>query len=220
MRKAVPPWDDIFQILNNFMKGFERPSVSLIGEENGSPYKILISTVISLRTRDEVTLAASRRLFDKADNPADMIALQSSEIEELIYPCGFFRVKAENILKISDLILNKHDSEVPDSLEELTAFPGVGLKTANLVLSLGFNISAICVDIHVHRISNRMGWIRTKKPDDSVPALEKVLPEKYWIAINELLVLYGQQICTPGNPKCSQCLLSSFCQKAGVEQSR
>lgn len=220
MRRPDPPWDDIFLILREFMKGFDLPSVSLIGEENGTPYKILISTLISLRTRDEVTLTASRRLFRKADNPSDMRTLQSSEIEELIYPCGFFRVKAENILKISDLILNKHDGKVPDKLEELMAFPGVGLKTANLVLSLGFNIPAICVDIHVHRISNRMGWIKTKNPDDSVPALEKILPEKYWIAINELLVLYGQQICTPRNPKCSQCPLSSMCRKTGVKQSR
>lgn len=220
MKRATAPWDELFQILNEFIKGFELPSVSLIGEENGTPYKILISTLISLRTRDEVTLAASRRLFDKADNPSEMMNLKNSDIEELIYPCGFFRVKAENILKISNLILKNHGGEVPHSLDELTAFPGVGLKTANLVLSLGFNIPAICVDIHVHRISNRIGWIKTKKPDDSVPALEKVLPKKYWIEINELLVLYGQQICTPRNPKCSQCALKNNCKKIGVEQSR
>ncbi|MBF9015414.1 MULTISPECIES: endonuclease III [unclassified Oceanispirochaeta] len=220
MKKTVPIWDDIFIILNDFMKGFELPSVSLIGEENGTPYKILISTLISLRTRDEVTLSASRRLFEKADNPAEMLKLTSSEIEELIYPCGFFRVKADNILKISQMILNEHSGKVPCTLDKLIAFPGVGLKTANLVLSLGFNIPAICVDIHVHRISNRLGWIKTKKPDDSVPALEKVLPDKYWIPVNKLLVLYGQQICTPRNPKCSQCPLDSYCLKAGVEQSR
>lgn len=220
MKRSAPPWTDIFAVLNNFRTEFELPSVSLIGEENGTPYKILISTLISLRTRDDVTLRSSRRLFEQADSPSEMIKLTAGEIEELIYPCGFFRVKAGNILKISELILNDHGGELPRTLQELIAFPGVGLKTANLVLSLGFNIPAICVDIHVHRISNRMGWIKTKTPDDSVKALEKVLPGKYWIPVNELLVLYGQQICTPRNPKCSQCPLSRFCQKAGVEKSR
>lgn len=220
----IPPseaaWETIFETLNEFRKGFDLPSVSLIGEEKGTPYKILISTLISLRTRDEVTLRSSRRLLEKADSPDRMIRLTVSEIEELIYPCGFFRVKAENILKISHLILNNHEGEVPRTLKELISFPGVGLKTANLVLSLGFGIPAICVDIHVHRISNRMGWIRTKSPDDSVTALEKCLPEKYWIPINELLVLYGQQVCTPRKPKCSLCPLSHFCDKEGVLQSR
>ena len=202
------------------MSSFELPSVSLIGQENGTPYKILISTLISLRTKDDVTLSASRRLFERADTPAAMITLANSEIEELIYPCGFFRVKAENILKISKMILEDHGGEVPGSPEELLAFPGVGLKTANLVLSLGFGIPAICVDTHVHRIANRFGWITTTKPDDSVAALESVLPREHWIEINELLVLYGQQICTPRNPRCSECLLSSHCLRKGVEQSR
>ncbi|MDC7235298.1 MAG: endonuclease III [Spirochaetales bacterium] len=216
----TPPWDEIFTILNDFMGDYELPSVSLIGEESGTPYKILISTLISLRTRDEVTLAASRRLFEQADNARTMVTLSQKSIEELIYPCGFFRVKAENILKISHTIISKFGAEVPDRLEELLAFPGVGLKTANLVLSLGFGIPAICVDTHVHRIANRMGWIRTKKPDDSVGALEQVLPRKYWIPVNELLVLYGQQICTPRNPKCSLCSLAYCCSREGVEQSR
>jgi endonuclease-3 len=122
--------------------------------------------------------------------------------------------------RICDSITNDHGGEVPDSLEELLAFPGVGLKTANLVLSLGFGIPAICVDTHVHRISNRMGWIKPTKPDDSVKALEAVLPRKHWIEINELLVLYGQQVCTPRNPICSQCSLYEHCGRVGVEQSR
>ncbi len=220
LQKNDPPWGEIFKILNEFMSSFELPSVSLIGQENGTPYKILISTLISLRTKDDVTLSASRRLFERADTPAAMITLANSEIEELIYPCGFFRVKAENILKISKMILEDHGGEVPGSPEELLAFPGVGLKTANLVLSLGFRIPAICVDTHVHRIANRFGWIKTTKPDDSVAALESVLPREHWIEINELLVLYGQQICTPRNPRCSECRLSPHCLRKGVEQSR
>ena len=220
MKSGVPDWDAIFSYLNSFKKGFELPSVSLIGEESGTPFRILISTLISLRTRDEVTLAASRRLFDAADTPPSLRALPLETIEKLIYPCGFYRTKAENMHRICDFILNDHGGKVPDRLEDLLAFPGVGLKTANLVLSLGFGIPAICVDTHVHRISNRMGWIKTGKPDDSVKALEGVLPKKHWIEINELLVLYGQQVCTPRNPICSHCSLSEQCHRVDVNQSR
>jgi endonuclease-3 len=212
-------WDEIFPVLEEFKKRFDLPSVSLIGEESGSPFKILISTIISLRTRDKVTLSASRRLFAVADTAPAMIKLKQKDIEELIYPCGFFRVKAGNILTISREIMGEHEGKVPATKEGLLAFPGVGLKTANLVLSLGYAVPAICVDIHVHRISNRLGWIETKKPDDSVGALEKVLPLKYWIPINELLVLFGQKICTPRNPKCPHCPLHAFCNRVGVEQS-
>lgn len=220
MKSGTPDWKTIFKILNEFKGGFELPSVSLIGVESGTPFRILISTLISLRTRDEVTLAASRRLFEVADTAEKLRALRRERVEELIYPCGFYRTKAENMHRICDSILNEHGGEVPDTLDELLAFPGVGLKTANLVLSLGFAIPAICVDTHVHRISNRMGWIRTSKPDDSVAALEAVLPGEHWIEINELLVLYGQQVCTPRNPICSQCPLSMHCGRVGVEQSR
>ena len=220
MKSGAPDWKTIFATLNKFKEGFELPSVSLIGAESGTPFRILISTLISLRTRDEVTLAASRRLFAEADSPVSLKALPLNRIEELIYPCGFYRTKAENMHKICDLILTEHGGDIPRQLDELLAFPGVGLKTANLVLSLGFGIPAICVDTHVHRISNRMGWIKTTKPDDSVKALEAVLPPEHWIEINEVLVLYGQQICTPRNPLCSQCSLSEHCERCGVEQSR
>jgi len=213
-------WDDIFLKLNDFCNGWEQPSVSLIGEESGTPYKILISTIISLRTRDEVTLKASRRFFERALTPEDTLKLSREEIENLIYPCGFYRVKAGNILKICELINHSYLGNVPDTREDLLSLPGVGLKTANLVLSLGFGIPAICVDTHVHRIANRMGWIKTARPDDSVSALEGVLPRKYWIVINERLVLFGQKICTPGKPKCSLCPLQSHCQKTGVTRSR
>ncbi len=220
MTPRSPAWGAIFSSLHDFRTGFELPSVSLIGAESGTPFRILISTLISLRTRDEVTLAASRRLFEAADTPSALYALTREEIEKRIYPCGFYKTKAKNMHRICDSILNEHGGEVPDSLEELLAFPGVGLKTANLVLSLGFGIPAICVDTHVHRISNRMGWIKTDKPDDSVGALEAVLPRKHWIEINELLVLFGQQVCTPRNPRCSSCPVSDYCRRAGVEQSR
>ncbi len=220
MARPTIHWDEIFRVLYQFMNSFDLPSVSLIGRENGTPYKILISTLISLRTKDEVTLTASRRLFERAETPEDMAALKAEEIENLIYPCGFFRVKAGNILKISRTILEEYGGRVPSTPEALLNLPGVGLKTANLVLSLGFGIPAICVDTHVHRIANRMGWIRTAKPDDSVKALEKVLPEEYWIPINELLVLYGQKVCTPRSPRCSVCDLAPHCLKRNVSGSR
>ena len=196
------------------------PSVSLIGEESNSPYRILISTVISLRTKDKVTLEASLRLFKKADSVEELNQLTEEEIASLIYPCGFYRVKAGNLKKITGILLASNNGQIPSDLNALLALPGVGLKTANLVLSLGFGIPAICVDTHVHRIANRMGWIQTKKADDSVTALEAVLPRRYWIRINELLVLYGQAVCTPQSPRCSICPLTDRCQKNGVSRTR
>ena len=213
-------WDAIFRELNRRKELAERPSVSLIGEESSSPYKILVSTVISLRTKDDVTLKASRRLFEKAPDIRALSWMEEDNIADLIYPCGFYRVKSGYLKKIAFILLEEYGGEVPSERDALLKLPGVGLKTANLVLSLGFAIPAICVDIHVHRIANRMGWISTKKPDDSVRALEEVLPRQYWIPVNELLVLYGQQICTPRSPRCSECRLQSLCPKVGVDKSR
>ena len=213
-------WEAIFDELNRLKYKTELPSVSLIGEESHSPYRILVSTVISLRTKDEVTLKASRKLFEKAPDTLALSLLDEEEIAALIYPCGFYRVKSANLKKIALILLEKYEGAVPPRAEDLLKLPGVGLKTANLVLSLGFGIPAICVDTHVHRIANRMGWIQTKKPDDSVRALEDVLSRKYWIPVNELLVLYGQQICTPLSPRCSVCPLSEHCLRTGVSKSR
>jgi len=213
-------WEGIFRELESVKDSSDLPSVSLIGEENGSPFSILVSTVISLRTKDDVTLAASRRLLEKAGSPALLANMPEEEIARLIYPCGFYRVKSSNLKKIGEILCDRRAGSVPDTLQELLALPGVGLKTANLVLSLGFGIPAICVDTHVHRIANRMGWVRTAKPDDTVGALERVLPEKYWIPVNELLVLFGQKICQPVSPRCSECPLTTHCLKTGVTRSR
>lgn len=213
-------WATIFRELNLLKKTAELPSVSLIGEESNSPYKILVSTIISLRTKDDVTLKASRRLFEKAPDVGALHRMSEEEIASLIYPCGFYKVKSANLKKIARILLNQFNGKVPSELDALLNLPGVGLKTANLTLSLGFSIPAICVDTHVHRIANRMGWIETKKPDDSVRALEEVLPRRYWIDINELLVLYGQKICTPLSPRCSECSLYMHCQRRGVSKSR
>jgi endonuclease-3 len=196
------------------------PSVSEIARDGRDAFRILISTMISLRTKDEVTLAASRRLFAEAATPPDIDALGADRVAKLIYPAGFYRTKAENIIKVCGLLRSRHDGEVPRTIDELTNLPGVGRKTANLVLSLGFGIDAICVDTHVHRISNRLGWVTTRTPEQTEFALMEILPREHWIEINELLVAYGQSVCVPVSPWCSRCALSGSCPKRGVERHR
>jgi endonuclease-3 len=149
-----------------------------------------------------------------------MLDLSPERIENLIYPAGFYRTKARNILEVSRTIVNDHGGEVPATIEALTSFPGVGRKTANLVLGLGFGIPSICVDTHVHRIANRCGWVTTRTPDETERELASILPRRYWIEINELLVVYGQQTCTPTSPRCSSCTIASQCARIGVERSR
>ena len=182
-------FDRIFALFQEALKKKKRnlPSVSLIALKMNTPYTVLISTLISLRTKDDVTLAASERLFSLADNPEKMLSLSDDEIEKAIYPAGFYKRKAQNIKEISKTLIEKYDGKVPSTQEELLALPGVGIKTANLTLNLGFNIDAICVDCHVHQIANRIGWIDTKTPEESVDALESIMPRRFWIPLNELL---------------------------------
>lgn len=213
-------WDAVIQTLRENKKETVLPSVSEIARMNGSPYKILISTVLSLRTKDKVTLEASLRLFGRAAAPEQMIKLPEEEIQKLIYPAGFYKRKAAQIISISRILIDTYGGKVPETVEELTALPGVGRKTANLTLGLGYGIPALCVDTHVHRIANRMGWVAAKTPEKTEEALCAVLPEKYWIEINELLVLYGQTICTPVSPKCSLCPFRDQCPRIGVDKSR
>lgn len=205
-------------VLNSIGKTL--PAVSLVAVELQDPYYVLISTVISLRTKDDVTIKASRRLFDVASTPEDMIKLSVEEIEKLIYPAGFYKRKAIQIKEISKIIVEKYDGKVPSNAEELMALPGVGLKTTNLTLNLGFGIVAICVDCHVHQITNRLGWIKTKTPEESEKALMQIMPKRFWIPLNELLVSYGQEVCTSVSPKCSMCPQNANCPKVGVTHSR
>lgn len=185
--------------------------------------------MISLRTKDDVTLAASRRLFAAAGTPAELASLDEEEIARLIYPAGFYRMKAGNIREVARTVARQ--GTVPDTLELLTALPGVGRKTANLVLNLGFGIPAICVDTHVHRIANRLGWIATRTPDETERALMALMPARHWIETNELLVAFGQQVCTPVSPRCSACPFRGpgddrrsgarpICRRVGVTKSR
>ena len=198
----------------------ELPSVSLVAVTSRDPFRILVSTILSLRTRDEVTLAATRRLVAVASTVDEVLSLSEDRIAELIYPCGFYRTKARQILQISRIIRDRHDGLVPADRDALLAMPGVGRKTANLVLGLSFAIPAICVDTHVHRICNRLGWIQSRTPDESERLLEQIVPRRSWIEINELLVLFGQQTCTPQSPWCSRCPVAAHCRRVDVHRNR
>ena len=185
------------------------------------PYQVLISCLISLRTKDEVTSKATERLFSLAKAPQDMVKLSPKKIEKVIYPAGFYRNKARTIIHVSRVILDEHKGTVPDTIDALVAMKGIGRKTANLVVSLGYGKDAICVDTHVHRISNRFGYVKTKNPHETEFALRKKLPKRYWIEYNDLLVSYGQHICAPISPKCSsECVVENFCPKVGVTKHR
>lgn len=209
----------VVAILKKEILQWKVPAVGVFAEAK-DPFLVLVSCIISLRTRDAVTLAASSRLFARAKTPKALAALRVSEIEKLIYPCSFFRVKARTFKTLSKDLLERYDGDVPDSIEELLTLKGVGRKTANLTVTLGFAKPGICVDIHVHRISNRLGYIRTKTPDESETALRAKLPRRYWNIYNDLLVPYGQNLCTPQSPWCSRCKLADCCARVGVGRSR
>lgn len=209
----------IIDILKDIYPSLNEPIVTMVSKE-GDPFFVLISTVLSLRTKDQTTREATQRLLAKARTPKEMLQLTQQQIAELIYPVGFYNVKSKNILRICRILIDKYDSKVPSKLEELLSLPNVGRKTANLVLSKGFNIMAICVDIHVHRVSNRLGLVSTKTPIQTEFALMEVLPKQYWIDYNDLIVSFGQSICTPISPHCSICKLKTYCSKIGVKHSR
>jgi endonuclease-3 len=199
---------------------WDPPIITFIANRGATPYEVLVSTLLSLRTKDEVTGAAAARLLEVARTPQAMLELAPREIEQLIYPVGFYPTKARRLLSISRILLERYDGKVPDTLEELTALPGVGRKTANLVLVEGFKVPAICVDTHVHRISNRIGYVKTKNPDQTELALRKKLPRRHWVRYNELLVAFGQVLCRPISPFCSRCPVTGMCPKIGVDRHR
>ena len=199
--REVPTWDV--------------PVVTLIAQESREPYRVLISTLLSLRTLDQTTGPAAL-----ADTPEAMLRLDQQTIERTIYPVGFYRNKAVQILEISRRLLDEFGGRVPDDIDVLTTFNGVGRKTANLVLAEGYRIPAICVDTHVHRISNRWGYVKTKNPFDTEMALRKKLPREYWIAYNPSLVALGQHRCKPTSPMCSQCPVTHLCKRVGVQRQR
>lgn len=218
--KDIFDFPEINNILNEAYKKNNAPSVTLISSIKKTPYHVLISTLISLRTKDQVTLEASMRLFEKADSIEELHKLSEEEIAKLIYPCGFYKTKAARMKEICKIIIENNNANIPDEIDDLIKLPGVGRKTANLVVILGFNKPGICVDTHVHRISNRIGWVKTKTPEETEFSLRKLLPLEYWRTINDYFVSYGQTVCTPMSPHCSICKLNNICQKNGVEKNR
>jgi endonuclease-3 len=208
--------DSVISILHAEYKNWQTPAVTIVAQCNGSPFKVLVSCIISLRTKDEVTALASARLFERAEIPEEMAKLSANDIAELIYPAGFYRTKAGQIAQISRQLVDEFDSAVPDDIDELLKFKGVGRKTANLVVTLGFGKAGICVDTHVHRICNRLGYVSTKTPDETEKVLRRQLPGEYWIEINDLLVAFGQNHCHPVSPRCSSCKVADFCNRIGV----
>ena len=198
----------------------EPAATSIVKGFGRNPFLILISCILSLRTKDTVSLPASQKLFQLAKTPGGMLGLPIEQIEQIIYPVGFYRNKAKHIHEICRDLIDRFGGEVPNNKEDLLSLKGVGQKTANLVLGEGFGIPAICVDTHVHKISNRLGLVKTKTPEQTEVALEKILPKKYWIEYNYLLVKWGQNICMSVSPFCSKCAISDLCPKIGVKRSR
>jgi endonuclease-3 len=206
LRREVPKW--------------QTPIVTLMAETYASPFRVLVSCILSLRTQDSTTAKASHRLFALADSPQSMIKLSAKSIEKAIFPVGFYRTKAKIIRQICAVLLRDYGGKVPDDIDELLKFKGVGRKTANLVVTLGYRKPGICVDTHVHRISNRWGYVKTATPEKTEFALRAKLPKEYWIEFNDLLVSFGQHLCRPISPLCSRCPIFRYCDRNGVTVSR
>jgi endonuclease III len=212
--------DKVMAALEEAVKAWDTPAVTIVSQRDHDPFKVLISCILSLRTKDTTTGAASARLFGLADTAEKMLGLTRTQIEEAIYPVGFYHTKAEQIIGICRLLLEKYDGYVPESIEELLCFKGVGRKTANLVMTLGFGKPGICVDTHVHRICNRWGYVETATPEETEFRLREILPKKYWLRINDLLVTFGQNLCRPVSPFCSKCTIYEYCKRVNVAKNR
>lgn len=209
----------VLRILERENRRFVEPIVTTISRER-TPFHVLISCILSLRTKDRTTREASDRLFALADNPEEMEKIPVEKLEKIIYPVGFYRIKARKIKEICAVLIKTYSGKVPDEIDELLKLNGVGRKTANLVVTLGYQKPGICVDTHVHRITNRWGYVKTGNPHETEFALREKLPKKYWLTINDILVTFGQNICVPVSPKCSICPVNVFCKRVGVTRNR
>jgi endonuclease III len=219
-------WDDTtlskaLRLVRREIRKYKVPAVGLVAEAAvDRPFETLVSTILSLRTKDAVTEAASRRILSTAPNPAAIAALPEEEIARLIFPVGFYRTKAKSLRRTSAILLEQYGGAVPRDIDELLKLPGVGRKTANLVVTVGFGDYGICVDTHVHRISNIWGYVKSRMPDETEQLLRRKLPRRYWKEYNDLLVTFGQNVCVPVSPWCSRCPLASLCPRLGVKRSR
>ncbi|MCA1960494.1 MAG: endonuclease III [Desulfomonile sp.] len=219
-RKSPPDIDAIVEVLRREVAGLQVPVVTEFSRKRRNPFDVLISTILSLRTKDEVTRVAARRLLDRASTPEAILALSEEEIAKLIFPVGFYKTKARTLRLVCRDLLDRYAGKVPDDIDELLTLKGVGRKTANLVVTLGYGKLGVCVDTHVHRVSNRLGYVNTKTPEQTEQELRKKLPHKYWIEFNDLLVTWGQNICVPISPFCSKCALLPYCRQVGVTRRR
>lgn len=220
MSRTVAEINQIVRTLRRTARRWNPTAVGAVAQDSRDPFQVLISCLISLRTKDQVTAEASARLFHLAKTPHAMAALPVERIAQSIYPAGFYRTKARTISELCRTLLERHGGKVPDDLDTLLTLKGVGRKTANLVVTIGFGKPGICVDTHVHRISNRLGIVETKTPEQSETALRGILPRRHWISYNDLLVTFGQNVCKPISPLCRTCPVSDLCPRIGVEKHR
>jgi endonuclease-3 len=211
---------EILEILKKERAKWNTPAKQLAGKTGKDPFKVLVAALLSSRTKDEVTAKAVERLFKVADTPEKVLKLSEDTIASLIYPVGFYKVKAKRLKELSGVLIERFGGKVPCDLEKLLSLPGVGRKTANLVLARAFNKPAVCVDTHVHRIMNRLGYIRTSSPKETEEVLQSKLPQRYWAEVNGVLVSFGQKVCTPVSPHCSVCPVEKTCRKVGVKRAR
>ena len=203
----------VMKILKKEVNKFENPVATEIGEKTRSPYMVLISCLLSLRTNDKTTGPISKKLFEVVKTPEEMNNLSLKKLQDIIRPVNFYITKSKRIKEISKILVKKYRGKVPDDFDELMKFKGVGRKTANIVMTYGFfKKDYIAVDTHVHRIPNRLGWIKTKKPEQTEEELKKILPKKYWQDFNDIIVTFGQNICRPIGPKCRECPISKYCR--------
>jgi endonuclease-3 len=214
------PIADVIRLLRRTRRRWNPTALAVVADETGDPFRVLIACILSLRTQDTTTGPAAARLFALADSPAAMLRLSPRRIERAIYPVGFYRTKARAILGICRDLLDRFGGRVPDDLDALLTLGGVGRKTANLVVTVGYGKPGICVDTHVHRISNRLGYVQTRAPEETEMALRGKLPRRYWIGYNDLLVSFGQNVCTPLSPRCSGCPVRHLCRRVAVTSSR
>ena len=210
----------VLRLVRHTIRAWEPAALGKIAEESQDPFRILISCILSQQTKDEVTEAASARLYRLADRPDTMLALSERRIARAIYPVSFYRTKAKTIREVCRALLTRFGGRVPDDLDALLSLNGVGRKTANLVLTVGYLKPGICVDTHVHRISNRWGYVKTKTPEQTEMALRRKLPKRHWLYYNDLLVPFGQHLCRPISPFCSRCHVERWCAKVGVTTHR
>jgi endonuclease-3 len=210
----------ILDAIARHIRQFAVPAVTVVAGRTHDPFAVLVSTVLSLRTKDDVTAAASARVLARAPTPAALAAVPEAELARLAYPAGFYRTKARHLRALARQLLDAHGGAVPADLDALCTLPGVGRKVANLVLVLGFGRPGVCVDTHVHRIMNRLGYVRTRTPYETELALRRDLPRRHWLTVNDVLVTFGQNTCAPLSPWCSRCPVAARCARAGVTRAR